>query len=195
MDKVDLQLYQAQASTNVSFTAFMTAVVVFFTSLLLTKFDYYNVSIKIPISFLIISIFGFLYSTIVFANASGVILKKRIDLFKKHENLGNALSEYLGVYLLILSIPLVINVITNDIYLQLVTILSALIGLSIYQFSEFSIMQRQFKEVQHLCLSFLLILFGLILFLAQKYDFYFVHISIIFLIFILVVTYLGIKNK
>ena len=63
-------LYQTHVQTNVNLTAFMTGVVTFFVGFLLTSFHDYDISIKIPIAFLIIAIFGFLYSTLIYANAA-----------------------------------------------------------------------------------------------------------------------------
>ena len=44
-----LDLYQTQIQTDVSFTAFMTAVTMFFTGMLLSGFNTYDIYIKVPI--------------------------------------------------------------------------------------------------------------------------------------------------
>ncbi|MBW2993577.1 hypothetical protein KY317_03320 [Candidatus Woesearchaeota archaeon] len=192
--KEDLGIYQTQVQTNVAFTAFMTAVVVFFTGLLLTKFSAYDISIKIPIAFLIISVFGFLYSTLVFANASEAVSKKKIDVFRKHMKLGDILSEYLGVYFLILSIPLVINVITGDLFLRIVTLIASLAGLSIYLFSHLSVMERHFIR-GHKFISLGIIAFGIVLFFTHLYKFYFVQFSAACIIFIVIITYFATRRN
>lgn len=143
---------------------------------------------------MIISIFGFLYATIVFANASEEISQKNMVKFRKYMLLGDILSEYLGIYLLVLSIPLVINTVTTDMFLRIVTILSSLVGLAIYQFSHFSVLERHFKR-SHKIISLLIIAFGIILFLTQIYNFYFVHISTVFIIFVLLITYFASRQR
>ncbi|MEK6891143.1 MAG: hypothetical protein AABX03_03310 [Nanoarchaeota archaeon] len=188
MKKEDnFELYQTQVQTNVSFTSFFTAVVIFFVGLLITKFDSYDILIKVPIALLIISVFGFLYSTLIFANASEEASQRRYNKLKKYLFLGDILSEYLGIYLLVLSIPLVINVVTNDIFLRIITILSSLIGLAIYQFSHFSVLERHFGKANYL-ISTLIILFGIILFISQIYNYYFIQVSIAFIVFILLIV-------
>jgi len=193
MKRVNLSLYQSQAQTNVGFTAFMTAVVIFFVGLLITSYDSYDQSIKVPISFLIISTFGFLYATLVFANASDEVSERSGRAFNKHMLLGDVLSEYLGVYLLVLSLPLVINVITSDVYLRIVTISSSLIGLAIYQFSHLSVLERHFKSSK--IISVILLSFGLLIFIAQIYDYYLITISTAFVLFLLIITYLASKGQ
>lgn len=192
--KEDLGLFQTQIQTNVSFTSFFSAVVIFFVGLLLSKFETYDLSIKVPITFLIISVFGFLYATLVFANASEEISQKRVEKFKKHMLLGDALSEYLGIYMLVLSMPLAINVITTDTFLRAATISSALIGLAIYQFSHFSVLERHFKQTHYL-ISTAIIASGIILYLAQIYSYYFIQLATLFIVFIALITYLASKKN
>ena len=134
----------------------------------------------------------FLYSTIVFANASGEVLNGQITKFRRHERIGNALSEYLGVYLLVISLPLVINVITTDLYLRTVTIIASLAGLSIYQFSHFSLLERDFKQYKLISVLILLLMF--VLFFTQLYSFYFVPSSLIFIFVMILLAYHAAKN-
>lgn len=92
-----------------------------------------------------------------------------------------------------LSIPLVINAITTDVYLRWVSLLSSLGGFAIYQFSHFSIIERHFKKTYDK-ISMALIAFGLVLFLAQIYEFYFVHIAAIFIVYVMAITYTAKKK-
>lgn len=193
-EKGDLALYQAQVQTNVAFTAFMTAVVVFFAGLLITRFESYELSIKVPIAFLIVSIFGFLYSTVVFANASGEISEGNTSKFKKHMLLGDILSEYLGIYLLVVSVPLVINVVTQDVFLRAITVVSALSGLAIYQFSHFSVIEKHLESKYHV-FSLAMILFGLLLYASQLYAFHFALLAVLFLAFVLSLSFITAKRN
>ena len=184
-EKRNLHLVADDISVSVSFTAFFTAVTIFFTGLLLTKFEVYDISVKIPILFLIISTFGFLYATLVFANTSGSLAHGKLERIDKQNRVGLRLSEYIGVYFLVLAIPLVINVITTDSFLRLSTLIVALVGLVIYHASGFSIMERQFKKLHYLFLV-LIVIFEIALYLAQVYNFaYFVHIAVILILFLL----------
>ena len=193
-EKEDFNLRQTQLQTDVSFTAFMTAVVVFFIGLLLTKFESFDISVKIPIAFLIISTFGFLYSTLIFTNASEDISKRQWNIAKKYMLLGDILSEYLGVYFLILSIPLVINVVTSDLFLRVITLVISLVGLAIYQFAHVAVIERHFEKTYN-TLAWVILAFGVILFLTHIYQFYFVLFSTIFIIFMGLITYFAAKKR
>jgi len=108
-----LGLHQTQIQTYVSFTSFMTVVTTFFAGLLLSQINNYAISIKIPIAFLVVSIFGFLYSTLIYTTGADEISNNRLKNAKKSLLIGDIISEYFGVYLLVLSIPLVMNAITS----------------------------------------------------------------------------------
>jgi len=194
MDQDRFSLYQTHVQTNVGFTSFMTAVVVFFTGLLLASYRTYDESIKVPISYLIISVFGFLYSTLIYTNSAEEVSHKREAAFKKSMFLGDVISEYLGVYLLVISIPMVVGAVTNDLFLRAVTIISSLAGLMLYQFSHVSMIERHFRK-EHKILAFLALLFGLALFTAQIYHFYFVQIATLYIIFVLLITYMASRLK
>jgi len=187
MDKTNKGFHIDQISTDVTLLSFMTAVCMFFNGLLLTKFDSFDLFIKIPISFLIISTLGFLFSSIMLANASSLVLKEKFEKAEWQILWGLVISEYIGIYIFVISIPLIINVISTDLYLRVVTLCASLAGLSFYQFGGFSLLQNHFPKT-HKIYSVLSIIFGLILFFAQIKQIYFVETSIAFIIFILVTT-------
>jgi|TARA_Y100000034_G_scaffold14463_1_gene15128 hypothetical protein len=194
MDKYKQKLYLEQIDTDVSFFSFMTIAVIFFTGLLLTNFDSYDLLIKVPISFLIISIFAFLYPALILANTSQKIISGEIKHVKRHLLYGYTISEYLGIYLFILSLPLIINAFTSDLYLRMTTLLSSLIGLIIYQFLHFSNLEIHFPK-KYKIFSIIMIIFGLLLFISQAYNFYFVPVAIVFLSFIIFITYSSVKEN
>lgn len=190
----DWSLRQTQVQTYVNFTTFMTAVVVFFVGLLLASFKNFDISIKVPIAYLIISIFGFLYSTLIYTGAATEITHKREAQFKKSMLLADVISEYLGVYLVVVSIPFVIGAVTNDAFLRLVSIIAAGAGLIIYQFSHVSMIERHFTSINKI-LSPAITLFSILLYFSQIYDFYFVPLSVLFLLCMLVIVHIAIKNE
>lgn len=186
-------LYQTAVQTYSGFSGTMAAVVLFFTGLILTKFENFDITIKVPIAFLLISMFGFLYGALLYSSSAEQVSGYDEKGYRKAVFLGDLVSEYLGVYLLIVSIPLVINVITDDVFLRLVALVAALGGFAIYQFSNFSMVERHFKH-RHIFISSATIVLGLLLFAAQLYKIYFVPLSVIFAIFILTVTYMASKS-
>ncbi|MBI4162384.1 MAG: hypothetical protein HY513_01765 [Candidatus Aenigmarchaeota archaeon] len=188
-----LELRQTQLQTYVGFTSFMTVVTTFFTGLLLTQIKNYDISIKVPIAFLLISMFGFLYATLIYTNGSDEIARGKVKTARKHLLMGDVLSEYIGVYLLVLSIPLVMNAITGDGFLRIVSLVASLGGFALYQFSHLSIIEKHFKR-QYEKISAALIILGLLVFSSQTYEFYFVELSIILMILILSIAYYATKK-
>jgi hypothetical protein len=182
--------YISQIGTDVSLISFMAVISVFFNGALIADFNSYDLFIKVPLSFLIISTFGFIFSALILSNTVQEIINNNFEKAKKHILYGYAISEYLGVYLFILSVPLLVNIITTDFYLRIVTFCSALIGIGFYQFMRFSILEHHFPKTYKL-FSCLIIIFGLLLFFAQTLKVYFVEISLIFIVFLLLLTYLA----
>lgn len=187
-EKPDLGLYQDQLSTYVSFTSVMIAVCVFFVGFLLASFHSYDTSIKVPISFLIIALFSFLYSTLIYTGASAEVTLQNHKKFLRATFLGDAISEYLGVYLLVCSIPLTINAITTDSFLRGVTLISAAIGLIVYQTSHISMVEVHFPR-RYLVMSLIAVLLLLLIAVGQMFNFHFTLSASIFLIFVLTMTY------
>ncbi len=188
--KRDLSLLSDEVSVSVSLTGLFTAVALFFVGLLITKFESFDISIKIPILFLIISTFAFLYSTLIFANGSGELARFNPKNIDKNITIGVKFSEYLGVYPFVLSVPLVINAITTDNFLRYGTLMVVLIGLIIYHASGFSIMDRHFRRGHNLFLT-LIILLEVILFFSQiTYNpVYYTTMSIILLLFLILLSF------
>jgi hypothetical protein len=188
-----LGVYQDEVQTGVNLTAFLTGVTVFFTGLLITKFNDYDLSIKIPILFLIISTFGFLYATLILGNASTELSRLKTERFHKCMNIGDAIAEFIGVYFLVLAIPLVINVITADNFLRLSTLIVSMGGLIIYHLSGFSIMQDYYKKA-HLWLLLIIIILEIILFVTRKQSLLFVSASTITIIYLLAIAFFS-RNR
>ncbi len=187
------ELYQTQVANYAQFSGTMTAVTLFFTGLILTNFENFDTSIRVPIGLLIISMFGFLYGTLLYSNASEEVSSYNYPGLRKAIYLGDIISEYLGLYLLVLSIPLVLNVVTTDGFLRAVALVSALGGLTIYQLSGFSIVERHFGQ-KHLGVAAITVFFGILLSLTQLTDVYFVPVASLFLLSIALVCLLATRR-
>jgi len=135
-------LYMEETSISVDFTSFMAAVVFFFIGLLLTGSPGVQVRLRIPLVFLFISAMGFLYSTIIYANASGELARLRKHEFDDQITMGNIISEYLGVYCLVFAIPLAILGYSPDRVLALVIVLLDSAGFWFYHYMGYSILER-----------------------------------------------------
>jgi hypothetical protein len=192
-----LQSYQNEIQTGVSVTSFMTAVTIFFVGILISKYDSFDNSIKIPILFLIISTFGFLYATLIVSNGSIEINSKNFSLsrFNRNMHIGDIIGEYLGVYLLVLSIPLVINAITQDVFLRYSKLLASLAGLIVYHISGFSILSHHFKKRNNF-IFLVIVIFELALFFTQfNLENYFVIIASALVLYLCLIAILASKMK
>ena len=158
------------------------------------SFNSYSLSIKIPISFLIISIFSFLIAALILSNTSQLIIKEESAKIERYLLHGYAISEYLGVFLFVLSVPLIVNIITTDWYLRIVTFCAAILGIGFYELMGFSLLQSHFQK-NHRLFSVLVIIFGTILFISQLYAWHFTLVSFFFILFLLTLTALGPVKK
>lgn len=179
-----------QVQTDVALISFLSVISVFFLGALIPQFNTYDLSVKIPISFLIIATFSFVFSGLILSNASQQIVAGDPKKLEKYLTYGYAISEYLGIFLFVLAVPLAISIITSDLYLRTVTFLSAIIGIGLYQFMGFSFLQNHFSK-SHTLFAVLIVLFGTVLFLAQVFTFHFTLIATIFLLFIIAITCLA----
>ena len=141
-------LAMGEASLGVSTTSFLTAVGFFFIGLLLTGDKSLQLDLRVPLAFLFISAFGFLYSTLVYANASGEIARLNKHNFDRQMCVGNALSEYLGVYCLAFAAPLAVLGYSPDKVLSIVVFAISLSGWLLYHLLGYSILERYVTGVR-----------------------------------------------
>ena len=136
------ELYMGETDISVSFTSFMAAVVFFFIGLLLTGDPELQVRLRVPLIFLFLSALGFLYSTIIYANASGELSRLRKHSFNRQISAGNIISEYFGVYCLIFAIPITILGYSPDRVLAVIILILSSTGFFMYHYLGYSILER-----------------------------------------------------
>lgn len=142
-NRSDLTNYEIEfVGIDVNICSFMMTVTTFFTGFLIANYGNFDKSVRIPILFLIISTFAFLYSSNIFGNASGEIMSGNKNRANKHAVVGTIISEFLGVYLLVAAIPLTITALTDDEFLRYSALIVSLFGLFAYTLSSFSIVDR-----------------------------------------------------
>jgi len=135
-------LFMNEASISVMLTSFMTAVVIFFIGLLLTGEPELQMRLRVPLVLLFFSAFGFLYSTLVYANASGEIARLKKNKFDRQMTIGNILSEFFGVYCLVFAVPIVVLGYSPDKILSFFVLGISLLSFLIYHLMGYSILQR-----------------------------------------------------
>ena len=142
MDKQELD---SEANVGIYISTFLGTVALFFAGILISRLQNFDSSLKIPILYLIVATFGFVFSAVIYANMVGA---KRLErkAEQSYIRLGNVISEYLGLYLFIAAIPMVVNAVTTDSFLRLTTLLVTMISLALYSVSPFSIARRGFSR-------------------------------------------------
>lgn len=188
----------SEIDIDVNVTSFMMTVATFFTGFLISSYDSFDKSVRMPVLFLIVSTLSFLFSNIIFANASGEIRAGNTDKANKHAAAGNIISEFLGIYLLVISLPLAINAITGDIFLRISVFTISAVAIFAYSMSTFSIIKRYvFKTFQRLLYSLVFIVFWAICFSTQAGDStaYVFSSAIIFIYLIFTCFFLMAKEK
>ena len=183
-----------EVEVGVTFASFMSAVTLFFTGLLITQYKSFDPTIKIPLLFLIISTFSFIFAASIYSNAGVEVTSHRFKAVQKYLSYANNILEFLGLYLLILSTPLVISAVTNDPFLRITTAAIALLGLFLYSQSDFSILHKELPNKRHkLTVTIVMILLGVGLLFSQQlsqttsfpgYD----YIGSTLLLFMLIIT-------
>lgn len=158
-----------EVEVGVTFASFMSAVTLFFTGLLIAQFRSFDITIKIPLLFLIISTFSFIFSASIYSNAGVEVTAHRFQAVQKYLSYANNILEFLGLYLFILATPLVIGAVTKDSFLRVATIVIALTGLTLYSQSDFSILHKELPNKAHkLLITLMIVLLGLTLYLSQR---------------------------
>lgn len=190
MKNEDKALLLTQVQTDVALVSVLSVISIFFLGALLPQFNSYDLSVKIPISFLIVSTFAFLLSSLILSNASQIIIAGNEEKTKRYLAWGYAICEYLGIVVMLLSVPLAMSIVTEDFYIRSVTFLAAIVGIGVYQFMGFSNLDNHFSK-SHKLFASVTFLLGVLLFLSQTFDLYFTAFSVVFLLFMAVVTVLA----
>lgn len=148
----DKSSYNWEVSVGVTFASLMAAIALFFTGILIAQYNSFDSTIRLPLLFLIISTFSYIFAASIYSNASEEITDDHIGNVKKYLIYANNIFEFLGLYLLIIATPLVIGAVTHDNFLRISTICVALGGLILYSSSNFSMLHKEVRRevVKHL---------------------------------------------
>jgi hypothetical protein len=97
----------AELSASIALTSFMTAASAVFLGVVLQKGE--RSSLPMDVLFLFIATFGFLFATLIYANASGRLARHGTFGYESQVEIANRVSEYLGVFPLLVAIPLSVS--------------------------------------------------------------------------------------
>jgi len=197
----DKENLRSEIVVGVTFATFMGAVSLFFTGLLIAQYTTFDKTIRVPVLFLIISTFSYIFAAAIYSNAGAEVTSGNTHRVRKYLIYANNIFEFLGLYLFILATPLVIGAVTKDSFLRVATVIVALAGLALYSSSDFSVLHKEMKNVstKHF-LTIMLVGLASLLDLSQyseqnnhflSYD----YIATALLIIITIVTIIFCKNS
>ena len=187
MKKLNKNDIATESDVGLSLSGFMGTLSLFFTGILISQINNFGNSIKVPIIYLVISTFSFLFSAVIYANITGIITANKLLKAEKYLLTGNSLSEFLGLYLFVISIPMVIISITNDGFLRQAISAVSLISIFLYSISQFSLFKRSFSKPVDIFFSIsVLVLSGSAYFTQLNYESIFPYLSVALIIVLIV---------
>lgn len=136
------ELLMGEVSVSVSVMGIFSAISGVFTGILLIKAD--DSDIWVGFLCMVIAVFGFFLSTIMYANASGNLSRGNIKNAERRILIANILSEIFGVYPFLAAVPLVVWIFSNSQTLSIFVLLLSILTILFYAFSNSDIISRYF---------------------------------------------------
>lgn len=194
-EKELINQYSIEIQSGVSFGGLFSTLTIFFTGLLISNYNSFPTTVRFPLLFLILSTFGFIYATLIYANASNSLNSSNLSKCKKALNTADVLSEFMGVYTLLISIPLVIPIVSNDSFLIISVLIADAMGLLVYHLSGFSIM-KDFYPKSHQIIAIIVIALIFIMFYLLKTNQIFLMSSVVIstLLFLVLLSLYTVKK-
>jgi len=165
---IDKDSLNNEISVGVTFASLMAAISLFFTGALITAYQSFGPTIKVPLLYLIVSTFSFIFAATIYSNAGSEVTLGKLKTVEKYMIYAKNIVEFLGLYPLILATPLVIGAITEDGFLRGSTTIIAVLGMALYSQSKFSILDKQLSGHQKLFYSMLIVSLAISLYLSQS---------------------------
>ena len=136
------KVYEGEASTGLDVCAFIGTANLFFCGLVITSLESLPPVVHLSVVYLVVSAVAFIISSVIYANVQGTMHRKQLSA--KMIEVGNWVSEYAGVYVFLIAIPLLILGVTNVVLVQIATAITCYGALLLYSSSPYSIDERRF---------------------------------------------------
>ena len=185
--KEDKNSMIAELEVGADFTSLMSVTSLFFTGILISQYKSFNSTIKVPLIYLLISTFSFIFAATIYNNAGNELTLNKVKSVQKHMVYAKNIGELLGLYLLVLAVPMVIGAVTQDSFLRVTTTLVAIAGFVLYSQSKFSVLEKELSRHKKRYLSWTITILALLLYLTQQHA---VHHSLYLYSFISIVLLL-----
>lgn len=144
--KMNQEDLSKETAVGINIASFLGTVTLFFAGILISRLQSFDKSLKMPILYLVVATLGFIFSAVIYANMTGA---KRLNTksSESYIQLGNSLSEYLGLYPFLAAIPMVVSAVTPDSFLKIAILSVTIISLTLYSMSPFSLPRRVFGNI------------------------------------------------
>lgn len=170
MGQIEKNDYYQESVIGVTLSGFLGTVALFFASILITQINSLNNAIRLPIVYLVVSTVGLVFSAIIYANISGHVTAEKWRHARRHNDIANILSEFLGVNLFLISLPMVITAITSDPLIRTAIYLVVLGGLFAYTASPYGLLSRYYSMAKTIFISAMITLGASALLISQTID-------------------------
>jgi hypothetical protein len=152
------ELLMAESESSLSFVNVLFGVAIAVLAILGGKLDPQS-----PLSlYLFVIVISSLYSSIFFAVVAGNVARlRRASVIEKPMRYGNAISEYLGIFPIVIVLPLLMWTLTKNSQLTWIAFAIDLLGFAFYVFSGFDMLSRPLPG-KSLRLTFMLVFCALL---------------------------------
>lgn len=167
----DKEGLSSEVIVGVTFASLMGAITLFFTGILIAEFHSFDSTIRVPLLYLIIATFSYIFAASIYSNAGVEVTVNNHHKVKNYLIYANNIFEFLGLYLLTLATPLVIGAVTEDSFLRVATIIVGLCGLALYSSSNFSILSKELRSrrQRHIVTATIIVL-AVIMYFSQYFE-------------------------
>lgn len=148
---------EARLNTGLGFVGWFLSIDAFLLGILIANYSQFVTRFRVPIFFLVCSLMGFIQAARFYRDASGATeygTKIGLTAGKMHE-LGNIVSELMGVNMLIVALPLIISLLIKDSFIVYTTGILVSITFGLYMSTEFTILARRYRPKVRIPLALL----------------------------------------
>lgn len=136
--------HDVESSIGLDVSAFVGTANLFFTGLVILNLQSLPSIVHLSVVYLIVSAVAFIISSVIYANVVGTGTQHALR--ERMVQTANWVSEYPGVYLFMIAIPLLVLGVTNVLLVQVATAVACYGSLLLYSMSPFSIDHRRYRD-------------------------------------------------
>jgi len=182
-----------EANIGLTLCSFLGTACFFFTGLVMLNLSSLPFVVQLPVVYLVVSAVAFIIASVIYANISG--MDEQAVSRSSMIQAANWISEYPGIYLFLIAIPLIILGVTESMLVQYATAIACYGSLLLYSISPFSLDHRRFTHrVSRAINTLLLLIFSVGVYLVALFSIsYLLPIGILGLFVILAISFFSLS--